>query len=75
MLKDWGQLGVEAEKAGQKKPPKYLAVHEYTELPTKDSKEHHAAMNTPWRDEIVKTWVSYERRMFKHHKNWQRNAQ
>lgn len=71
VLKDWSQGGAVTEK---KSPPKFLAVHEWQTLPDPKSKEYEAAMNTPWRAEIVKTWVSYERRFFKHHKSWDRNA-
>lgn len=71
VLKDWAQGG-EQGRAGQKAPPKFLAVHEWLSLDVKDSEEHKAAMNTPWRDRVSKEFVRYELRTFKHHKSWER---
>ncbi|THH19041.1 hypothetical protein EW146_g2048 [Bondarzewia mesenterica] len=53
-------------------PPKYLAVHEWTEEINPESEEFKAALNTPWRTKILQSITDFERRMFKLYKRWDR---
>ncbi|KAI0702234.1 hypothetical protein C8Q76DRAFT_578476, partial [Earliella scabrosa] len=56
------------------RPPKYLALHEWTSLDAFRTKEFKRATTTPWRMQVLKEdrVVRYEMRVFKAARTWQR---
>lgn len=71
ILKDAGSFGIEGSKK-EGLPPKYLAVHEWTEAMDQESEEYKAATNTPWRARIVPSLTGFERRLCTLYKRWDR---
>ncbi|EMD41886.1 hypothetical protein CERSUDRAFT_90469 [Gelatoporia subvermispora B] len=72
VLKDWGKIGVEG-KNDQKAPPKYLAVHEWTNPDFLQSDELKAASTTTLAKKFLdEAAVSQEMRVMKLHKKWDR---
>lgn len=69
VLKDAGKTG------GQEgRPPKYLAVHEWTTGPEEReaSEEYKAAVSTEWMARVAKTMTAMERRQFGLLRRWDR---
>ncbi|KZT74993.1 hypothetical protein DAEQUDRAFT_720199 [Daedalea quercina L-15889] len=71
VLKDAGQMGVEGQKE-QKRPPKYLAVHEWASMDVFEAAECKAAVATPWTEKIFAGVVAKERRVMTFLKMWTR---
>jgi len=70
ILKDCGQMGVEAQK--DQKPPKYMTVHEWASMDSFVSPEYKAALATPWTEKVFANVVARERRVMTFMKKWAR---
>ncbi|KAH9937318.1 uncharacterized protein B0H18DRAFT_1081543 [Fomitopsis serialis] len=70
ILKDCGQMGVEAQK--DQKPPKYMAVHEWASMDSFKSPEYKAALATPWTEKVFANVVAKERRVMTFVRKWAR---
>lgn len=57
----------------QERPPRYLAMHEWTSVDVFWSKEFKRATSTPWRAEVLKEdrVLKYEMRVFKVARSWE----
>lgn len=71
VLKDAGQMGVEGQN-GQKVPPKYLAIHEWTSPDAMESPELKASISTPWSERIFANAVGRETRVMSFLRKWTR---
>ncbi|KDQ63312.1 hypothetical protein JAAARDRAFT_147496 [Jaapia argillacea MUCL 33604] len=71
VLKEAQCLGTEGSKS-QKKPPKFLAMHEWESDGFANTEEYKAAAETEWRLRMVKEVINKERRVFQFHKKWDR---
>jgi len=71
VLRESGYVGVEAAKQ-TKKPPKFLAVHEWADANFESSPEFKLSLESPWKDRLMKDITGGERRVFKLYKQWQR---
>ena len=70
-MNTWGKPGTEQKE--EDAPPRFLAVHEYASMEWEESEELKAAVSTSWRMRVREDLVvKYERRIFKHHKSWER---
>ncbi|KAI0767852.1 hypothetical protein C8Q74DRAFT_1203477 [Fomes fomentarius] len=71
VLKEWYGSGREVK---EERPPKYLALHEWSSLDAFRTKEFKRATTTPWRMEVLKEdrVIKYEMRVFRVARNWQR---
>lgn len=75
VLKEHNKIGGDAGKAENLgAPPKYLAVHEWADARVFESlsEEYKAATSTPWREKVMETVTSKERRIFKFSRRWDR---
>lgn len=68
---EWYGSGREVK---EERPPKYLALHEWSSLDAFRTKEFKRATTTPWRTEVLKgdRVIKYEMRVFRVARNWQR---
>ncbi|PCH37628.1 hypothetical protein WOLCODRAFT_130402 [Wolfiporia cocos MD-104 SS10] len=72
VLKDHGQLGAGGRSEQIQRPPKYLAVHEWSSLAGFESKEYKEAMATPRRNRIYAGVIGKERRVMSFLRKWDR---
>jgi len=66
ILLEEGTTGALKESADvMKKPPKFMAIHEFTTADYLTTPEGKAAVSTPWREEVMKKVKAYDKRTLK----------
>ena len=60
------------ESLKPKKVPKFLALHEWTDLSVMATEEFTATISTPWMKKVTEYATVFELRLFKLHKAWER---
>ncbi|KAH8099303.1 hypothetical protein BXZ70DRAFT_291225 [Cristinia sonorae] len=71
VLKESGYRGVEADKQ-TRVPTKFMGVHEWTNADFEGHPEYKASLETPWREQVMKSLIGSERRVFKLLRQWGR---
>ena len=69
-----GGYGGRGREVKEERPPKYLALHEWTSIDAFQSREYRHATTTPWRMQVLKEdrVVEYRIRVFRVARNWGR---
>ena len=71
MYRDGAASGSD-ESLKPKKVPKFLALHEWTDLSVMAKEEFTATISTPWMKKVTEYATVFELRLFKLHKAWVR---
>lgn len=65
ILLEEGTTGALKGSAGETKPLKFMAMHEFTTADYLQTPEGKAAISTPWREEVMKKVKAYDKRTLK----------
>lgn len=65
ILVEDGTTGALKGLAGETKPPKFMAMHEFMTADYLQTPEGKAAISTPWREEVMKKVKAYDKRTLK----------